>query len=239
VADLLPSRKNASLLLDVPGGPLAVPFRIIGRSPASCRGCVKSRDLSVHGLTPAPVFPPGTFLAIPRVIISPRFSAHPQEERLISPSALPAPPPAELDLPTAACIHSTHHTGRRTALARHNNSADDGNRMSERAKRTSGEATGRQDAWGGTPLFLGMYGHNRVARHRPGGQANRRPNDQGGWRGDKSRQGQALHSAATSGRSVARTRLQFTVQSMPSRRPEATKTGRVETNYCRAAEKDC
>jgi hypothetical protein len=49
---------------NVPGGPLAVPFRIIGKAPASCRLGVQSRDPSVRGLSPTPVFPPGTFLAI-------------------------------------------------------------------------------------------------------------------------------------------------------------------------------
>jgi len=42
-----------------------VPFRIIGKAPASCRVGLQSRDPSVHGLSPTPVFPPGTFLAIP------------------------------------------------------------------------------------------------------------------------------------------------------------------------------
>jgi hypothetical protein len=33
----------------VPGGPLAAPFRVFGRVPASCRVGEQSRDLSVHG----------------------------------------------------------------------------------------------------------------------------------------------------------------------------------------------
>src|SRR5579883_2135892 len=47
-----------------PCGSLAVPFRIVGKAPASCRVVVGYPvTVQVHGLRPAPVCPPGAYMS--------------------------------------------------------------------------------------------------------------------------------------------------------------------------------
>ena len=93
---------------------------------------------------------------------------------------------------------------------------------------------------GGIPLFLGMFGHSRVGRHRPGGQADRWPDDQRSpWRvGVKVRAGARLGAVAPC-ETPGRRRTQFTVASMRHSKREATKPLFLTCDYSLSLEKGC
>jgi hypothetical protein len=174
---LIRNREFVRLFREVPGGPLAVPFRLIGKAPASCRGVGNPVTIRSMVLRPAPVFPPGTFLPIPACQPAHLSSASQASAPVGPQEAARARPAVGQNLRVTVHSKSTRRTERSRGCSsrRNNNGDDDDNPLSAKAEPRSKAATSKLGAWGGTPLFLGkLIQFGGVARRRSGVRADAR-----------------------------------------------------------------
>lgn len=118
---------------------------------------VQSRDPSVRGLAPAPVFPPGTFLAIsffsPRNLSARRSTACAAFAPVWRPERASAPAAALRLLPTRSRSSTNWRTARSSRRNRRpSNSGGDDNRRTVQARRASTATTANEGAWEGSSL---------------------------------------------------------------------------------------